>query len=69
MGSGNLGWDAWEDSFEAENSESLYSQGIISLEEVVSPPLAEDLLTPSPLEILPSSLLTEEINPSWPAKP
>lgn len=59
----------WEYPFEAENFESLDSQGIISLEEVVSLPSAEDLLTPSPLEILLSSLLTEEIDPSWSAKP
>lgn len=59
----------WEYPFEAENFESLDSQGIISLEEVVSLPSAEDLLTPSPLEISLSSLLTEEIYPSWSAKP
>jgi hypothetical protein len=45
-------WDMgmWEDPIEAENFELLDSQGFISPEEVVSPPLAEDVLKPYSLK-------------------
>lgn len=45
-------WDGnvREDPIEAENFKLSDSQGIISPEEVVSPPSAKDVLTPSPMK-------------------
>ena len=66
-----MAWDAgvWEDPIEAENPEPSDSQGFFSPEEVVSPPLAEDvLLSPGP-ELLPLQTLAEEINASLSTKP
>jgi hypothetical protein len=40
----------WEDPIEAENFEPTNYQRFISPEEVVFPPLAEDMLTPHPLK-------------------
>lgn len=53
--------DVWEDPSKAENFESPDSQEFIPPEEVVP--------SAPPLEILPFSFFTEEINPSLAAKP
>lgn len=54
--------DVEEDSIDTENFELSDSQGIISPEVVVSLTSTEDVLTPSPLEILTFPPLTEEIH-------
>lgn len=58
----------WEDPTEAEKFEPSDSLGFVSPEEVVSPLSAEDVLSPSVLELMSLPFLTGEINPLLSAK-